>query len=310
MAPRRTSRLPHAPGAALIVLTGPAKGHYLRLEEEAAIVGRGKDVTLRIDDTGLSRKHARIYRQGGRYYIEDLGSKNGTYMDDRRLTAAHPLADGDRVGLGCQTLVKFALEDSVEAEATQEIHDSALRDALTGAYNRRVLEDRLAAEFAWSARHGAPLSVLMVDVDHFKRVNDTCGHRGGDAVLKIVSMSMLRLVRREDLVARYGGEEFCILARGTGLRNAQIIGERIRRHIEHLSVPLADKKLRVTVSAGVAAYEGGALYSSPDELVAAADHALYAAKEAGRNCVMLARDRPAAEPRVARICPTCGSSRM
>jgi diguanylate cyclase (GGDEF)-like protein len=167
---------------------------------------------------------------------------------------------------------------------------SGVRDPLTALHNRRFLDERIVAELAYALRHRAPLSFLLLDIDHFKRVNDTHGHLAGDAVIRVVGATLSRMVRTEDLVARWGGEEFAVLARGTGGRNAQIFGERIRRAIEQVELPWRAERLRVTVSIGVAFVEnrgGTGERIAPSALVGTADAALYASKGGGRNQVSL-----------------------
>jgi diguanylate cyclase (GGDEF)-like protein len=141
----------------------------------------------------------------------------------------------------------------------------------------------LLAEFAFALRHRSELTVIMVDADHFKAVNDTHGHVIGDEVLKTMASQMKRVVRAEDLVARYGGEEFCVVARNIDRLASLVLAERLRRMIEVASVFAGGHEVRVTASIGVATMTVEQPYSDVAALVAAADGALYRAKRGGRN---------------------------
>ncbi len=174
--------------------------------------------------------------------------------------------------------------------ANQELRLLSVTDGLTRAYNHRHFQERLRTEYARATRHGEPLACVMIDLDHFKRINDTYGHPIGDRVLVWLVGILKDGVRSEDLVARYGGEEFVLLLPNTDAHRAHSLAERLRKRIASESVPLAggDARLRVTVSMGVADYRPGELDRTPDELLKAADEALYRAKAHGRNRVEVA----------------------
>jgi diguanylate cyclase (GGDEF)-like protein len=155
-------------------------------------------------------------------------------------------------------------------------------DGLTGLPNRRRFDEIYKAECHRGDRYARPLSALLVDVDHFKRVNDTYGHPVGDEVLRRVADALKSILRSSDHVARYGGEEFAILAPETGREGASLLAERIRREVELLEIPVGEKLVRITCSVGVAVREGGL---SSCQLIRRADMALYQAKHSGRNRV-------------------------
>jgi diguanylate cyclase (GGDEF)-like protein len=270
------------------VLAGPAMGALVALTGESLVVGRGADCELRIDDPGLSRRHVQVVRRGDEPTIEDLGSRNGTLVDGELLVAPRAVHDGARVTIGRDTVLRISLQDALEEGAQRKVYESAVRDSLTGLYNRRYLDERLPAEVAYAVRHRAPFSLIVIDLDHFKRVNDTFGHLAGDAVLRLTAAMLVRMVRTEDVVARWGGEEFIVVARGTGLRNAQILAERMRRSIEQMAIPLQGAVHHITVSMGIAAVEGEPARVDAAALIAAADAALYEAKGTGRNRVVCA----------------------
>ncbi|HYG57351.1 MAG TPA: diguanylate cyclase [Symbiobacteriaceae bacterium] len=165
-----------------------------------------------------------------------------------------------------------------------QLSRQALQDPLTGLWNRRFLEERSGQLLNEAAATGLPAAVFMVDVDHFKRVNDRLGHAAGDSVLRQVAGQLRGALRDQDLCIRYGGEEFCALLPGAGLESGARAAERVRAQIEAMHVSLGDVTIRVTVSVGVAAYpvDGTCL----GELQRAADRRLYMAKQGGRNRVI------------------------
>ncbi|HVL75300.1 MAG TPA: GGDEF domain-containing protein, partial [Noviherbaspirillum sp.] len=167
----------------------------------------------------------------------------------------------------------------------RELEEKARRDALTGAHNRSYFEDALAQEFGVASRHGWPLSLAFLDIDHFKRINDQYGHAVGDSALVALARLISAQIRTGDIFARYGGEEFLLLFPGTPVESATLVLQRIRETVERFEHPIGvDQTFRLTVSAGLACHtQGSTVYMSAAELLAAADQALYAAKRAGRN---------------------------
>lgn len=274
----------------LTVLSGPAEGTVAQMSKPDITLGRSHDADVVIPDPSLSRIHARIRstlgKNGTMYLLEDAGSTNGTFLGTDRIRR-HPreLTDGARIGLGRRTFVRFSLQDPLEEQAVLRVHDSALRDALTGVHNRSVFEDRLRSETAFSERHQRPLVLMMIDVDHFKAFNDEHGHQAGDAALKLVAETMSRQLRVEDLLARYGGEEFAVLMRDVSPDRATRVAERVRRSVERHSLSWKGESLSMSVSVGLAHLSGTRRATSSD-LVRCADAALYEAKFAGRNRVV------------------------
>ena len=270
----------------LTVTAGPSAGRVLLLPAAgAATLGRGEDCTCSFTHAGLSRLHARVYGIQGNYALEDAGSKNGTFVNDERVTGLAALRHGDRVLLGGEMPLSFTLVTPAEAAALTAVYEASTKDGLTGLSNRRHTDERLAAEVAFARRHGEPIAVALADVDHFKRVNDTYGHPAGDAVLRSVAQSFGRVVREEDLVGRYGGEEFLVVFRATDLARAMTATGRLRAAIEATAIALpGGQVVRVTASFGVASLT---CCAAPDveTLVRRADARLYAAKNAGRNRV-------------------------
>lgn len=266
----------------LVALMGH-HGQSVIIVESEMILGRWRGCDIRLDDNGLSRKHVRFYQIDGRWYVEDLGSRNGTIINGVQIHRPRALSDGDRIQIGTGTVFRASLQDSMEQAATKRMYESTVRDPLTQAYNRGYLDKRLDEELAFSNRHGTELSVLLLDVDHFKNVNDSYGHQAGDAVLRVLAALLKRIVRTEDVVARYGGEEFAVVARGINARNAFIFAERIRKTFAATRIPWEGDYIAVTLSIGIATSRVDRKFATPATLLAVADEALYAAKERGRN---------------------------
>jgi diguanylate cyclase (GGDEF)-like protein len=252
----------------------------------AAIVGRGETADVQILDPAVSRKHVCFFHTGGQWKVEDLGSQNGTYLGEVPLLHPVTLEGSERLFLGRDASIRVSLDDAQEQRAAVEVYAAATRDPLTDTYNRRYLSARLEEELAYAHRHHTSLSVLMIDIDHFKAINDTHGHLGGDVVLRVVGATLRKMVRTEDVVARYGGEEFVIVARDLNPRNATIIAERLRRTLAQTRVPWNGKTLSITASIGIASHHSGRRYRTVNEILGVADSALYEAKRTGRNrCV-------------------------
>jgi diguanylate cyclase (GGDEF)-like protein len=286
--------------AFLLVLSGPQFGDIFPLEPgHDLVIGRREDSDVEIIDDGVSRRHASIRVDGEAATIRDLGSANGTFVDGVRALEAR-LADGARVQIGGATTLKFVWADALEARWQLKIAEGALQDPLTGLYNRRHFEERLGSELASAQRHGRPLSLLLVDVDHFKQVNDDHGHLAGDEALKMLAFVLRGAIRKEDVLARFGGEEFVVLARETALAGARALGERVRKAVERSRCAWQGSDLALTVSIGVTVSIGLAEFvagRSERELIEAADRALYLAKQSGRNRVIAMTPAAAAAAR-------------
>lgn len=270
--------------ACLTVLTGTVAGQMHRISDGGMVIGRASSVELRLNEEGVSRRHARIRREGESFLIEDLGSVNGTYVNGERLAGSRVLQEGDKIQTGPMTVLRFAHHDEIDERFHQRLVASALRDPLTRLFNKRYLLDRLDSELKFALRHETGLSVLMLDVDNFKELNDLYGHLAGDAVLAHVATILQKAVRNEDIVARFGGEELMVVLRAIGMEQAVALGERLRKLIETTVTRYRGCELAVTVSIGVASFPT-TRFETVEQLVEAADQALYRAKRDGRNRV-------------------------
>jgi two-component system, cell cycle response regulator len=246
------------------------------------VLGRGNDCNIHINDHSVSRRHARIQPGADGYYAVDLQSTNGTFVNDVPASICK-LKDGDYLRVG-NCIYRYLAGGNVEAEYHEEIYRLTIIDALTDIHNKRYLLEFLDRELSRSARYGRPLSLIMLDLDHFKAINEDLGHLGGDFTLREVASCVKGHVRKEELFARYGGEEFAIVLPETTLEGGAAVAERIRARVEQHCFQYEGKAFPVTVSVGVAATTGEEPLT-PNELINQADEMLFQAKREGRNRV-------------------------
>jgi two-component system cell cycle response regulator len=213
----------------------------------------------------------------------DLASTNGTYLNGLKVNAA-PLYDGDKIQIGSNTVLKFSIQDALEEQYQRSIYESATRDGLTRVYNKKYFLETVRKEFSYCLRHRVPLSLVLFDVDHFKKINDAYGHPAGDYVLTRIAQRVSDTVRTEDLLARYGGEEFALMLRESAEDQALACAERCRYAVDKADFVFGGTPIKVTISLGVATLLDSD-FSQPEDLIAAADKYLYRAKRAGRNRV-------------------------
>ena len=209
--------------AYLVVLAGASVGEMYKVEADKTIIGRGQKAQIRLLDDGISREHAQVVVEGNKIFLQDLGSTNGTFCNGLKVDRKE-LGDGDKILVGSTTILKFTYHDNLDEIFQKQMYESALRDGLTKAFNKKYFTDRLESELTFAIRHETPLVLVMFDIDHFKKVNDTHGHQAGDLVLSEISTLLTAALRAEDVFARYGGEEFAVICRGTDL--AQATGRR------------------------------------------------------------------------------------
>jgi diguanylate cyclase (GGDEF)-like protein len=293
---RNTPLLPSRPipsgasRATLTVLAGSDSGRMIAVGRKGLVVGRGPDADLIVDDVAVSRRHARISPapEGG-FFVEDLSSANGTFVGDRRVSCA-PLASGDRLQLGPRYRLRFAVLDAADESLHQLLYETSVHDGLTHVFNRRYLEGRLVVQVDQARSNRADAALLMIDVDHFKQLNDRHGHMAGDRALATLAARLAAMTRVEDLVGRFGGDEFVVLATGMTLAEGTRLAERVRRDIQDVRFGAGGGRVAVTVSIGVAALgeetgEEGGDGAGAEALLARADERLLRAKAGGRNRV-------------------------
>jgi diguanylate cyclase (GGDEF)-like protein len=293
-------------------------GSHMQLDAHTSYtIGRDSGCEIQLPDISVSRTHARIVADGAGFAVEDLGSTNGTFVNgesvERRL-----LDGGDRIRVG-RLHVEFQIRGDGESGETldpsdtvllegeiarlvgevndpdvaqriaglqdflsrskRRLSDLAFRDHLTGLYNRRSFDSRLRDEVERSRRYGRPFTLLLIDIDHFKRCNDQYGHPKGDEVLRGVSRLILSSIRRSDFAARYGGEEIAVVLPETPRDQGERAAEKIRRTVAELSETYTG--IAITVSVGGICCEAESCEGAA--LVERVDAALYEAKRSGRN---------------------------
>ena len=269
--------------AYLVQVRGPDLGRRLLLNDRQVTIGRDPDNTIVLKSDSVSRVHARIEPWEGGHRVVDNQSTNGTYRNNVLIKTQETLVTGDYVQAG-DAIFKYLAGDNIEVAYHEEIYRLTIEDSLTQVANKRALLDFLEKEFARAKRYQRPLSVIMVDLDHFKRVNDGFGHLMGDFVLREFARLVAARIRREELFARYGGEEFCVvlpeLDRGAGHKFAEVIRAQIEEH----SFEFEGNVLKMTASFGVS--ELSESMGRSDDLLLLADENLYKAKHEGRNRVI------------------------
>ncbi|MFC1516473.1 GGDEF domain-containing protein [Thermodesulfobacteriota bacterium] len=274
--------------ACFVILGGLDVGAVLNINRSVMVIGRDSDCDLVLRDYDISRRHAEIRREGSNnLVIRDLGSTNGIFIGGE-LVEEVTIGEGDKVLLGRQTVFKFVLMDELEETCQKQIFESSIRDALTGIFNRKYFIEKISSDISFAKRHQIPLCLMIIDVDHFKKVNDNYGHNTGDYVLTQVAQIINDSIRDDDIVARYGGEEFVVIAQGIDFEGGKALAERIRGRIEEAPLNALDTtgtELRVTISIGVASISTEAKVDE-DIMISTADQNLYHAKEKGRNRVV------------------------
>ncbi len=272
--------------ACLVVIYGPELGRRIPLSTSAFDIGRASKSELSLDQESVSRNHARItraMRQGAdaAYVVADLGSTNGTYVNDVSVIE-RDLVDGDQIKIG-RSILKFMSGDNIEASYHEEIYRLMTVDGLTQIFNKRYFTETLEREVNRSARYERPLSLVLMDIDFFKKHNDELGHVAGDALLKQIASAIKPKLRSQDIFARVGGEELAALLPEVTAEGARVTAEKIRQLIEETEFGFDEHIMRCTISLGVS--ELGLAVSSANALYDAADQALYTAKNGGRNRV-------------------------
>ncbi len=268
---------------ALSFMGGPSMGQLHLLKAGEFVVGRSKEASIVVHDDGISRQHFKLMVKDSQVSIEDLGSTNGTYVNGVKITK-QALHDKDTIQISSQTIMTFSYVSNLEAQKQSQIYKMANFDAVTQARTKSYFLDQMDQEFSHATRKGLSLSLMIFDLDYFKKVNDTYGHPAGDYLLKKISDITQNIIRNEDLFARYGGEEFVILMRDTSEEDAVRLAERLRQAIEKHIFEFEGNKMRVTLSIGVSTLIN-ANFANFEAMIKVADQYLYFAKENGRNKV-------------------------
>jgi diguanylate cyclase (GGDEF)-like protein len=272
---------PSPKGACLVVIVGEEIGKRIPLGHDELTIGRASTSVLQLDIDNVSRHHAAVVMTTIGFVLKDLGSTNGTFVNDHRVDE-HRLRDGDQIRIG-RAILKFLTSGNVEAQYHEEIYRLMTLDGLTQIHNKRYFTDTLEKELARSKRYKHPFTLVLFDIDHFKKVNDTHGHLAGDEVLRRVAQVVKVNVRTNDTVARVGGEEFALLLPEVGVDGGVVLAEKLRRLVESERCVHDGVHIPVTISLGVA--EWSKAFESAEAMLSAADTKLYEAKRGGRNRV-------------------------
>jgi diguanylate cyclase (GGDEF)-like protein len=258
-------------------------GKRFVLEASPMRVGRGAENHIVLDGDSVSRRHAHLEQRTAIWWCVDDGSTNGTYVNDEQIAREQGLANGDRIKVG-PTIFKYLSGQDVEAQYHEEIYRMTIIDGLTQAHVKRYLLEALEKEIIRARRHARDLSLIMFDIDHFKKINDVHGHLAGDFVLKELARIVQGRIRRDEVFARYGGEEFAIVLPETNLEGARALADGLREKVEQSRFVFQNESISVTISIGVA------MLGEPDrtsaDLIKHADQKLYEAKRGGRNKVI------------------------
>ncbi|HEX4456769.1 MAG TPA: GGDEF domain-containing protein [Polyangia bacterium] len=277
----RISERPTGKEACLVVIYGSELGKKYNLNAPSLVIGRSSKCDIQIDQESISRNHTKIVNTSKSILIRDLGSTNGTYVNDEPIDE-YVMRDGDLIKIG-RTIFKFLTGGNIENAYHEEIYRLTTIDGLTQIFNKRYFLETLEREIARSHRYRRELSLVMFDIDHFKKVNDTFGHLAGDYVLKHLAQTVKTRIRREDCFARYGGEEFSIVLPEIDGLNSKPFAEKIRQLVEATDFKFENTSMPVTISMGVATLDMDS--TDPQALIKRADERLYEAKSSGRNCV-------------------------
>ena len=263
----------------LVMIHGERLGRCFIIDREPFVIGRSSACEIRLIDDSISRRQCSIIPTSEGIFVEDMGSKNGTFVNGQRIRK-HKLETKDQILLG-RTIFKFLTGDDIESSFHTEMFRLATIDNLTGAYNKQQFEKEISKQFSRFYRSKHPFSMLIFDIDHFKQINDTYGHIAGDRVLEQLGTLISENIRGENSFFRYGGEEFIVMMPDQSLEDAVTAAERIRHLVEETSFEYEEHVLSITISIGIAEIQQS--FASPEELLKLADERLYLAKEKGRN---------------------------
>jgi diguanylate cyclase (GGDEF)-like protein len=258
-------------------------GRRFVLDSSPIRIGRGAENHIVLEGDSVSRRHAHFEQRSGAWWCVDDGSTNGSYVNDEQIMREARMGNGDRIKIG-PTIFKFLSGQDVEAQYHEEIYRMTIIDGLTQVHVKRYLLEALDKELMRARRHQRELSFLMIDIDHFKKINDVHGHLAGDFVLKELARIVQGRIRRDEVFARYGGEEFAIVLPETNLEGAKALADGLREKVEQSRFVFQNESISVTISIGVAVL--GEADRTSQDLIKHSDQKLYEAKRAGRNQVI------------------------
>ena len=269
-----------------LVCRGVQKGRPIPIRMGNWTIGRGPLCDVSILGRGISRTHLRLENspeQG--VVVVDAASTNGLFVNGQKVER-RALRDRDVVQLGPETALRFIFAPACDMDMRVKQYEHSIIDDLTGVHNRRFLNDSLEHEMAFASRHEQPLCVMLLDIDHFKSVNDQYGHEAGDTILKQLAERIADALRNEDMFARLGGDEFAIVTRGLTLQSAIEAAERLRTLVAGRSFIWQEHDVECTISLGGSLFVDGEALDAR-VLLKRADENLYRAKELGRDRIVI-----------------------
>lgn len=270
--------------ASLVIIHGSHFGKRIELNKDKMVIGRAEDADIIVDVEHVSREHAVILKEGSNFIIEDSNSTNGTFVNTKKIKKT-TLQEQDLILIG-NTIFKFISSENLENIYHGEIYRLATMDCLLNIYNKKFFLEKIEDELSRSQRYRRDLSLIMFDIDHFKQINDTHGHLAGDFILQKLAKTIKSHLRKDDTFARYGGEEFAIILPESNVLHAAITCEKIRNLIADTHFVYENERISVTISLGLVSYKPGRHVESHFAFIDKADHALYEAKNTGRNKVV------------------------
>lgn len=269
----------------LTQLSGLGSGQVFNLKNKTLKIGRDPSCAIWVEDPHISRIHATITDSEGQTLIADENSTNGVYVNGKKVKE-QSLNNGDRLLIGTRLYFKFSYEFADYQKVQNQKYQEANCDSLTKLYNKRFFIDILSREFSYSRRNKTPLSLLMLDIDYFKKINDQHGHLAGDHVLSQLGELLKKGLRHENIACRYGGEEFAVILRNSASQSAENVAERIRNAISNTTFMYMTNPIKITISIGIATFDHDN-FETYEELIKTADEYLYESKLSGRNRISL-----------------------
>lgn len=268
--------------ACLIIIQGDPQGNRHVLAKDTTTIGRDASADMALNDQKVSRLHSTVFKVGNDVTIRDEGSTNGTYVNGRKIDGPVLLRKEDMLKVG-DTVLKYLPRGELEIYYIGMLESKAHTDALTQVFNRGYITEAMEAEFKRARALKQPFALMLLDLDHFKKINDTFGHDAGDMVLRETCQILKLSLKKSHILGRFGGEEFLTLLCATPIELALEIAEAARKSVETHEFIYEGKRISVTASIGLAAMTDTT--ENPTVLFKLADKALYVSKEQGRNRV-------------------------
>ncbi len=267
-----------------MIIRGEPLGKMFPIGNKPTVIGRSAECSIQFGGDNISRRHCQVWRTDDGFWVSDLDSTNNTLVNNEEVQYCQ-LFDNDRISIG-DIVLKFVITDQIEQEYHSTLFNHATKDPLTGTHNRRLFLQNLKSEIDACVKFQQPLSLIMCDIDHFKKINDEHTHMVGDHALIAVTETLQLCLRPPQSLARLGGEEFATILPAMDARQARSLAEQMRESVANRTLKSESEDIVVTISLGVAEWHPS--LKKPSDLIKAADTALIEAKNTGRNKVVVA----------------------